>query len=275
MPIVTRSPNVGLSYAARTMLRLVIIAVVLALWEWLPSIEPLRSYSPLLDPFFVSSPKLVATRLIDLLFSRNGQPSLWPSLAGTLEGSLLGVAIGTVLGGLAGLALSNSYRAGQVLQPFISFFNSAPRIAFVPIFVILAGPTLLASVLTAVVVVFFLVFYNAYSGGSSIPTATLDNARLLGATEREMMWQIRLPYVLVWTAASLPNAVSFGLVAVVTAEILTGQPGMGRLLFTSISTVDSTLTFTIVVILSVIGSVLVAIVDRLQRRALHWWRPAR
>lgn len=254
--------------------RSLIVAISLALWEWLPSATIVRHYSPIFDPFFVSSPSLVGTRLVDLVLARSGQPSVWPSLANTLQASLIGVLIGTFCGGLVGLILSNSQRAAQVLHPFISFMNSAPRIAFVPIFVIIAGPTLMASILTAIVVVFFLAFYNAFSGGTSVARATVDNARLLGATEREIMWQVRLPYVFVWTAASLPNAISFGLVAVVTAEILTGQPGMGRLLSTSISTVDATLTFAVVLVLSVIGAALVGLVDRVQKRALHWWQPS-
>ncbi len=251
--------------------RIGIVAVLLALWEYLPKIATLRDFSPIFDPFFVSSPSRVFDRLREMSNGSNGQPEIWPFLWDTLKATLLGVGIGTALGALAGLILSNSPRLQQTFNPFIAFFNSAPRIAFVPIFVIIFGPSLTSSVLTAVFVVFFIVFYNAYGGGRSVPRATVQNARLLGATSWEVMRHVRLPYVLVWTFTSLPNAISFGLVAVVTAEILTGTVGTGRLIFTSISSVDSTLTFTVVLVLSVVGVAMVLTAEAVQRRWLHWW----
>lgn len=251
-----------------------LVAVFLLAWQYLPQVPALRDFSPVFDPFFVSSPSRVFERVVDMSTGREGSDLIWPYLRDTLKSTFLGVAIGAALGAGAGLLLSNSPYAKRVVSPFISFFNSAPRIAFVPVFVIIAGPTTTASVLTAVFVIFFLVFYNAYSGGDSVPQPTLQNARLLGASSTEIMTKVRLPYVLVWTFASVPNAISFGLVAVVTAEILTGRSGMGRLLFNSISSVDSTLTFTVVLFLSVIGAALVALADVVRRRALHWWESA-
>lgn len=252
-------------------MRLVVLAAVLAAWQYLPRVSGLRHVSPVFNPFFVSSPSLVYHRLIDMATGGHGQPEVWPFLWNTLEGTFLGAGLGLVLGAAIGLLLSNSTRTQRVLSPFITFVNAMPRIALVPIFVIIAGPTLTASVATAVAVVFFIVFYNAYSGGVSVPAQTVQNARLLGATPFEVMRYVRLPYVLVWTFASLPNAISFGLVAVVTAEIFTGHLGMGRLLTNSVAAVDSTATFTIVVILSVVGVTLVVIAEAVQRRFLHWW----
>ncbi|MEX2194315.1 MAG: ABC transporter permease subunit [Thermoleophilaceae bacterium] len=265
------APRVPLGTAGVWGLRLGILAAVLLSWQFLPQIGWLRERSPVFDPFFVSSPSLVFDRLVDMATGADGQPTVWPFLWDTLQGTFLGVAIGTLLGALFGLLLSNSATSRRVLSPYVTVLNATPRIALIPIFVIIAGPTLTASVLTAVAVVFFLVFYNAFAGGVSVPQQTVQNARLLGASRAEVMRQVRLPYVMVWTFASLPNAISFGLVAVVTAEILTGRLGMGRLLFNSISSVDSTLTFCVVIVLSVVGVLLVTISDAVQKRVLHWW----
>jgi NitT/TauT family transport system permease protein len=252
-------------------LRLLVLLSGLAVWEYLPKTPWLRDSSPVFNPFFVSSPTRVFHRLVDVATGAHGQPQIWPFLWDTLKGTFLGVGIGLVLGALFGLLLSNSTRSQRVLSPFITFANATPRIALVPIFVIIAGPTLTASVATAVAVVFFIVLYNAYAGGISVPLQAVQNARLLGATSWEVMRHVRLPYVLVWTFTSLPNAISFGLVAVVTAEILTGRLGMGRLLSNSIAAVDSTATFTVVVTLSIVGVILVVVSEALQRRFLHWW----
>jgi NitT/TauT family transport system permease protein len=257
----------GWVYASRMM----IVIALLAAWQFLPEIEWLRSRSSVFNPFFVSSPERIYHRLIDLASGSHGQPKVWPYVWQTVKSTLIGVVAGVVLGAVCGLFLSNSATAQRILSPFIVVMNATPRIALIPIFVVMVGPTTAASALTAVAVVFFLVFYNAYAGGASVPRETVQNARLLGADRGEVMRQVRLPYVLVWTFASLPNAISFGLVAVVTAELLTGQLGMGSLLNTSISAVDATLTFSVVVILAVLGVIAVTSADALRKRLLHWW----
>ncbi|WP_181779411.1 ABC transporter permease [Pseudonocardia pini] len=252
--------------------RLAVLAVGLAAWQFLPQVEWLRERATVFDPFFVSSPSRVAERLWELCVGSGPDGvSVWPVLVQTLVATFAGVIIGTVLGGLAGVVLSSSIPASRILGPFVAFFNAMPRIALVPIFVILAGPTTTATVLTAVAVIFFLVFYNAFAGGRSVPPEVVQSTRLLGASPRSVMFRVRLPYVAVWTLAALPNAISFGLVAVVTAEILTGRVGMGRLLLNSISTADATLTFAVVFLLAVVGVVLVSASDLVSRRALHWW----
>jgi NitT/TauT family transport system permease protein len=259
------------STAAIVAMQVLVLIAILAAWQWLPSIHALRNFSVAFDPFFISSPDRVYHRVSDLLTGAGSTPAVWPNLWVTLKATLIGVAIGTVTGAIAGLVLSNNDTLERVANPFVAFFNSMPRVALVPIFVIIAGPTATASALVAVVVVFFLVFYNAFAGGSSVPIQTVQNAQLLGASPSEVMRQVRLPYVMVWTFTALPNALSFGLVAVVTAEILTGQIGMGALLAQSINTVDSTLTFSVVVILSLVGVLLVTLADLVKARALHWW----
>ena len=255
--------------------RIGIVVLVLGMWEVLPRIEILRGISVVFDPFFVSAPSLIASKLWELCLGLNGQPLIWSFLGDTLKGTFIGVAIGTALGAASGLFLSNNPLTQKIVRPFVAVLNATPRIALVPIFVILCGPSTAASVLTVVAVVYFLVFYNAYAGGVSVPGATVQNAQLLGATGFEIMLRLRLPYVLVWTFTSLSNAISFGLVAAVTAEILTGQAGMGRLLLNSIANVDSTLTFSVVVVLSLVGVALVTAADSIEKRMLHWWHQSR
>lgn len=252
-------------------LRMLVVAAILLAWQYLPEIPWLQHRAPVFDPFFVSSPSNVMGRIVTLGTGANGQQPMWGALAQTLGGTFLGVGIGTVAGALMGLLFSQNRLLSDVLAPLVAVFNAMPRIALIPIFIILAGATLTTSVLTSVSVVFFLVFYNAFNGGLSVPPAVVQNAQLLGASSWEIMLQVRLRYVMVWTLASLPNAISFGLVSVVTAEMLTGALGMGRLLSISISTVDSTLTFAVVVVLTIVGVSLVLASDLVKRRVLHWW----
>jgi NitT/TauT family transport system permease protein len=252
-------------------IQLAIVAGVLLLWEYLPKIDWLSERYKFLDPFFISSPTEVARTLGELATGSNGRPSLWPYARETVSAALLGTAIGTLLGAFCGLVLSHSDRANEVLRPLIVALNAVPRIAIIPIFVILFGPSLTAGVVTAVTVVFFVVFFNAYEGGRSVPPEVIQNAKLLGATHMQVMLRFRWPYALAWTIASLPNAVAFGLLIVVTTEILSGTAGLGRLILDSTTSLQADLTFAVVVVLSIFGIVFVTLTGLLRRRWLHWW----
>jgi NitT/TauT family transport system permease protein len=248
-----------------------LLAAFLLAWQLLPKVGWLSERLTFLDPYFISSPTEIWRTLVDLIGGTEGSPSLWPYARSTIVASLVGTLAGTILGAGFGLLLANYRWLSDVLRPFIIGLNAVPRIALIPIIVILFGPTVKSSIFTAITVVFFVVFFNAYEGGRTVPPQALQNARMLGASSTQQMWRVRWPYVLAWTVTSLPNAVSFGLVSVVTAEILTGTVGMGRLLLESVTSVQSSLTFACVVVLSVIGVVLVALTELLQRRWLHWW----
>jgi len=254
------------------LLRTGLLVAILAAWEFIPKIQSLRSVSPVFDPFFVSSPTKVIERIYDIALARNGQPNVWPLFWETASSTLVGVAVSVVLGSALGLVLSNSETLQRVLQPYIALVNAMPRVALIPLFIIVTGTSQTTTVITIVAVVSFLVFYNAYAGGTSVPKEVLQNATVMGATRIEVMRRIRLPYVLVWTMISLPNAISFGLVVAVTSEILMGQLGMGRLLADSLATVDSTMTFAAVAILAVFGVIIVSAADVVQQRVLHWWQ---
>ncbi|MDX6344928.1 MAG: sulfonate transport system permease protein [Trebonia sp.] len=251
--------------------RLACVVVVLAAWQYLPDIGWLSAHYHVFDPFFISSPSRVASYLGKLATGSDGVVSIWPFLWYTVKATAIGVAIGVGAGVVLALIFSQYAMLAKILSPFISFVNATPRIALIPIFVILVGPTITMSVITAFLVVFFIAFYNGLTGGLSIPRQIIDNARLLGASSTEIALQIRLPYVLAWVCASLPNAISFGLVTVVTAEILTGQPGMGQLITTALTNSDASLTFSVVITLAVVGSLFVFASELLQRRLLHWW----
>jgi NitT/TauT family transport system permease protein len=254
-----------------TLCQIGLLAALLLAWQYLPDVDWLREQFNFLDPYFISSPSEIASKLADLLSPGPNEPHLWDFAWPTIKAALLGTFIGTAAGALCGLVLSNMPYLSEVLRPFIVAVNAIPRIALIPIIVILWGPSLTASVVTAITVVFFVVFFNAYEGGRTVSPEVLQNARILGANKAQLMYRVRARYVLAWTVTALPNAVSFGLISVVTAEVLTGTVGMGRLLLDSVTSVQSSLTFAVVVVLSVMGMVLVGATEVLRRRWLRWW----
>lgn len=255
----------------RTLLQIGLACLFLLGWEYLPKIPLLSENIRFLDAFFISSPSATWRSLLGLLSGENdNRIVLWPYLWVTVSSTLAGTLIGIALGALCGLVFSNNRRLSEVVQPFLIIANSVPRVAIIPIFVVMLGPTVGAAIVSVVTVVFFLVFFNAFQGGVSIKESLVENALLLGASPLDVMRAIRLPMVLTWTFAAVPNAISFGLVVTVTTELLAGIPGIGSLILTATANLQVATTFAIIAALSTVGLILYWGTVYLQRRIIHW-----
>jgi NitT/TauT family transport system permease protein len=255
----------------RLLIQLALVACFLLAWQYLPTIHWFPQHIKWVNRFFISSPTGIVKELRNLMTGHDTQGlTLWPYLKQTVVATVIGSGLGLVLGGLAGLVFSNSPRLSEVFYPFIIVVNSIPRIALIPIFILIAKASTNAEILSIVFVVFFLVFFNALEGGRSVSQAMLDNARLLGADAFDVMRTIRLPVVLNWTFAAVPNAISFGLIVAVTTELLAGLPGMGSLLEAAMQNIDAAYTFAIVVSLGIVGLVLSLLARKLRDLLIRW-----
>lgn len=250
--------------------RIVILAAVLSAWQYLPTVKAVQHHIRWMNPFFVSSPERVYREIVNLVTASHGVPSIWPNLWVTVEATLIGTGIGLSTGMILGAFLSNNDRLSRIFSFYIVVLNAMPRVALIPIVVIIVGTHVWASVVSSAIVVSFLTFFNAFEGGRSVPNVMLQNAQVLRASNWQVMFRVRFPHVLIWTFAAIPNAVAFGLVSVVTTQLLTGVEGMGGLMLTATANVNSDLSFAVMVILSVLGVILVAVAERIRRAVLHW-----
>ncbi|SFQ01792.1 ABC transporter permease [Variovorax sp. 770b2] len=245
-----------------------IFAGFLGLWEGLTRV-PWFVSNTFLDPFFISRPSLVAQRIYEwTLGSQAG--FIWPHLASTVLATAIGLVVSVVTGFVAGLGLSQSPRLARVLAPFITGANSLPRIAFVPLITMIFGLGLVSKVVTAWFIVFFLVFFNTFKGGQSIEPHVINFCRTLGASRSNLLWNVRIPFVLGWMFAALPNAVAFSLIGVVISEFVGSDKGMGYLIITSLSTLNATDMFATITILSALGIVLVSAIRHVEGRMMKW-----
>jgi len=261
----------SLSRRSTILIQISIVTVLLVAWEFVPQIPGLQQLSPAFDPYFVSSPSRIAECIWGLFTGANGSVLIGPYLWLTVSSALVGTAIGMLLGSFAGLLLSNSESLNRILRPFLVAINATPRIALIPIIVLFFGASFETSVVSAVLVVFFVAFFNAFEGGRSVAPELVQNVQLLGGSRWQVVSRVRGPFALAWAFAVLPLAMTFGLISVVTAEILTGFKGIGSLLSIATSQANATLTFSLVIILAVVGVVTVTIADKIRDRVLHWW----
>ena len=232
---------------------------VLTLWQTLVSLK-------VLDAFFVSRPSDIAQRLAQWIVTG----SLWGHLAVTLEESLLGLLAGAGMGISLGFWLGRSPMLASIFDPYIKMLNAVPRVVLAPLFLLWFGLGIWSKVALAVTLVFFVMFFNTYQGVRDADRVLIDNVRMLGATERQLVRHVLIPSALTWIFSSLQTSLGFAMVGAVVGEYLGSTRGLGYVISQAEGTFDTTGVFAGMTVLGVVVVVVSAGVTRLERWLLRW-----
>jgi NitT/TauT family transport system permease protein len=253
--------------------RLGILVVFLVAWEYLTGIKAISKMPGLywIDPFFISRPSAIAHRFVFLMSDQVRLP-LWRMALSTVQSTLWGFMVGITSGFVAGLLLGRSDKVARIFDPFIVAFNSLPRIALVPLITMVFGFGLLAKIVLAWSIVFFIVFFNTFQGARSVDADLISSARFLGAGERQILRTVIVPSTLAWTFASLTPSISFALIGVVVGEFIGGESGggLGYLIIQSLGTLNAADMMVALFVLGAIGIVMALGIRQVEVRLLRW-----
>src|SRR6202790_950041 len=254
-------------------LRVLLFVVIVGGWELGARWFPPGSKTAFIDPFFWGQPSGIWNQLVTWVTQGTAQGTLWQQIAVTLEEAILGFAIGVILGIIFGVVLGRNRFLSDVLGPYVKGLNSIPRVALAPLFAVGLGLGIQSKVALAAVLVFFIVFFNAFQGVREVDLNLLANARILGANPRRITTSVILPSALTWIFASLHTSFSFALVGAVVGEYVGAIQGIGLLIQTAGATFNINGVIAAMVILAVIALLSEALITALERRLLRW-RPS-
>src|SRR5215471_13105652 len=254
--------------------RVAILVAILAAWQYLTGVKAISKTPGLywIDPFFISRPSAIAERFA-YLSSSAARLTIWQMALSTVESTLWGFLVGVSTGFAAGLLLGRNDRLARILEPYIVAFNSLPRIALVPLVTMIFGFGLLAKIVLAWTIVFFIVFFNTFQGARSVDADLISSARFLGASEGQILRTVIVPSTLAWTFASLTPSISFALIGVVVGEFIGGESGggLGYLIIQSLGTLNAADMMVALVVLGLIGIVMALGIRQVEARLLRWW----
>ena len=222
-----------------------------------------------LPPFFFGKPLVVLEKTWDWFASG----VIYKHLYVTLLETVLAFLLGTVLGLAVGLWLALAPMASALLDPYIKAANSMPRVILAPIFAVWFGLGVASKVALGVTLVFFIVFFNVYQGVKEVSPVVLANARMLGATSRDLLRTVYLPSATSWVFSSLHTSVGMAFVGAVVGEYLGSAEGVGYLIQQAESVFDINTVFAGIVVLTAFALVLDGLVTFAEKRLLVW-RPA-
>jgi NitT/TauT family transport system permease protein len=253
-----------MSRAALLLCQVLVAVVALALWQVFTTV-PLFGRI-LLPPFFFSNPIDVFDQIVKW-FSTG---VIWKHLAITLWESILAFVIGSSLGVLVGFWFARQPRVAAVFDPYVKMTNALPRVVLAPIFALWFGLGIWSKVALGVTLVFFIVFFNVYQGVKEVSTTVLDNGRMLGMSERQLMRHVYWPSALSWMFSSLHTSVGFAVVGAVVGEYLGAAAGLGYLIQQAEGVFDVAGVFAGMFVLSAFVILIDMAVTLVERRLLVW-----
>jgi NitT/TauT family transport system permease protein len=197
-------------------------------------------------------------------------PLLWPHTVQTLSTTLLGFALGVAVGILLGMLIGSSKLAYDVAYPLLVGFSSIPKVAVVPIFVVWFGAGTVPAVLTSMVISIFPVVVNVATGLASTEPELEDVLKVLGASRRDVLFNVSLPRALPYLFASLKIAITLAFVGTVLSETVAANKGIGNVMMIASGNFDVPMVFAGLVILAAMGVVLYMVSSWVENRMTGW-----
>ncbi|MFO1209025.1 MAG: ABC transporter permease [Amaricoccus sp.] len=238
-------------------LRLGFLALVLLAW-WLAARAA--------PPGLFASPLAVAAALGRLAASGRLWPALGQSLAIYLAGTGAAVVAGTALGALMGTVKP----LGRTLDIYVHGLAATPRVAFIPLIIVLLGLGFEAKVLVVLLGAVMPVILNVYAGVRAADPDLVEMARATGASRARILAHVVLPGALPFLFAGIRIGATIGLVNTVVAELYTAVSGLGGLLALYGGRFQMAEYLAVVLVLAMIGVAATEGLRLAERRMLRW-----
>lgn len=255
----TRSAGGGSAsiFAARTLF----LAAILALWQGTVA-------AGFADAAFVSTPAGVAKSLWHLF--RDGE--IFPDLGTTVLEIVIAFALSVVFGIASAVILDRNDWLNRIVSPFLTAFNSMPRIALGPLFVLWFGIGIASKVVLAFSLGYFIMLLSTLGGLKNVDRDLLLMSRLFGASELRLFRHVRFPWALPGIFAGLKLTLIYCSAGAVIGEMIAAKSGLGVLLQSFSGRFDVAGVLALILIVALLVMALTSLMDLMERRLLEWSR---
>ena len=235
------------------------LVVLLAAWEILARAHVVSSFLlPSLSDVLV---RVYTQALSGQLFVDAGM-TVWRAFAGFMFAGILGVIIG--------LMVTRNWTVRWLFDPIISVGLPAPKIAFLPVFILWFGLFDTAKILMAGFAAIFPVIAASAAGAAGVDKFLIWSARSAGASERQVLGEIILPAALPEILTALQVALPICLIVTIVSEMTMGGDGLGASMLNAARFADSVGVFAGIVEVGVTGIILIKLLEFVRRKLLRW-----
>lgn len=247
----------NLSQAVKVTLTLVAFVVV---WEVVCRLLDIA-------PYLLPAPSAIAQRFVEkpALFWVHG----WFTLYETFAGFIIAVIVGLIAA--AAIVVIPSIR--DVLMPILLIAQLVPKVAIAPILLVWFGYGLAPKIVIAFLVAFFPIIVNTANGLASVERELLDLGRSLEASRWQTFWKFRMPSALPELFSGMKIAITLAVIGAIIGEFVGGDKGLGYLIIIANQELDTPLAFAALIVISIGGILLYALIEMLERFVIPWAQP--
>jgi ABC-type nitrate/sulfonate/bicarbonate transport system permease component len=220
----------------------------------------------LVPPLFLPGPLDIIGAFAVLFAQGQIWNDIWVSGQELIYGYGLAVLIALPLGVLMGWYRRLNYG----LDPFISFFNSTPRVALLPLLILWFGIGIWSKIAVVFLGSFFPIVINTISGVRNLDSGLIKMSRSFSATDAQIFRTLALPGSVPFILAGLRLGVGHALIGVVVGELVAAQAGIGLMMAKAGATFQTAKVFAGLIIVAGAGVVLTGILQRVERRFQAW-----
>lgn len=241
-----------------------LFVVVMAIWEF--GVKAFNVADFVLPP---------PSKIVESLITQLESDLFWGHLLVTTQEALLGFAIGVVTALVLGTAISQVSLLEKTLMPYVVMFQTVPKVALAPLFVVWFGFGLTSKVVMAAVISFFPMLINVIEGLRSAEADRIQMLTVFGASRSQIFRMVRLPSAMPFIFAGLDIGIVFAILGAVVGEFIGAQEGLGYLLLQTNYNFDIAGMFAILVVLSFMGLFAHTAIRFLQRKIAFWAEESR
>ncbi len=221
---------------------------------------------PNVNQVFRASPSATWDYLVEFL----PESLFWQDAYVTMKEAMIAFVIASILGVVAGIVLGNFQRVAKIFGPFIILINAMPKIAFLPLILVVYGVGEMSKVVLAVIIAFFIVQVPTQAAVSLVDPDLITVARTMGASNNQIFRMVTIPAIGPAILGAMRLAAIISVQGAVFGEIFASKRGLGQRLITSANMLDYNGLFAIVFVLAVFALILNGLIGLAEKRILRW-----
>ncbi|ALX65692.1 ABC transporter permease [Microbacterium sp. XT11] len=250
-------PNAFVRWWTHNWHPIVFVVVVLVVWWAVTALG-------LVQPYIIPSPADTWAAFADN--SAYLAQNTWVT---TYE-TLVGFAIAVVIGLFVAVVMVYSRGLEQTLYPVILFAQVIPKIAIAPLFIVWLGFGMGPKILVAVLMAFFPVVISGLAGLRSVDPEILQLTSTMGAGRIKTFLKVRLPAALPELLSGLKVAATLAVTGAVVGEFVGANEGLGYVILQANGNLDTAMLFAALIIMSLMGVLLFAVIQIAERFLIPW-----
>ncbi|SHI63695.1 NitT/TauT family transport system permease protein [Nocardiopsis flavescens] len=214
----------------------------------------------------VPPPEAVGRALFELM----GRSMLYEAAYYTFYSTVMGFLIAVVVGVGLGIVLGKLHLLEKVSAPFLVATQVVPKVAIVPLVLLWFGFGIASKIFMAAVISFFVVMQNTILGIRSIDPGHRDLMKVIQAPWWKRVISLDIPSSLPFVLTGIELGVVFAITGAIVGEFLGGDDGLGALAVVMLAGLRTDQLFATVIVMTLMGFVLYAVVSAIRRFAIPW-----